>query len=110
MIKQIFHAATQQLEDVTWATDHNNELIATFPDGRFLKFPPGLTEEELQTLIDDHQGANEGQEVITEEVLAAQEAEKAAADDLVNQLNGNTIPEGDKINAPTVAEPGPETA
>lgn len=103
---QIFNAKTQQLEDVTFSADKNNEIVATFPDGHFLKFPAGTTEEQALELIEAHRVANEGQEIITPEMEAAAEAERQATDDVVAKLNGNTMPEGDKTNdsQPTESE------
>src|ERR1700730_1560010 len=98
---QVFNARTQQLEDVTWSADRNHEVIATFADETFVKFPAGLTPKELQKLVDEHADANDGQEVITPEQEAELEAQAAASQGLVDQLNGNTIPTGDKTNAPT---------
>jgi hypothetical protein len=88
---QVFNAITQQLEDVEWSVDHNNEILATFADGHFYKFPAGLSKDELEVLVDAHK-ANEGQEVITPEIEAAQEAEKAEAVALVDELNGVEAP------------------
>lgn len=96
---QVFNAKTQQLEDVTWKADDNNELVATFADGTFLKFPAGTTEEDLQRFADEHHAANEGQEVITPEMEAEREAQRQANEALVAKLNGDTTPEGEQSNA-----------
>ena len=96
---QVFNARTQQLEDVTWKVDDNNELVASFADGTFLKFPAGTTEEDLKTLVEAHQAANEGQEVITPEQEAAAAAQRQANEELVAKLNGDTTPEGEQSNA-----------
>lgn len=97
---QVFNAATQQLEDVDFSVDGNDEIVAKFKDGSFLKFPAGLSEAELEEQIDAHQEANEGQEVITPEMEAEAAAKAAASKALVDKLNGNTMPEEDKTDAP----------
>lgn len=102
---QIFNAKTQQLEDVDFAADKNHEIVATFPDGHFLKFPAGTTEEQAKELIEAHRVANEGQEVITPEMEAQIEAERQASEDLAAKLNGNTMPKESKTNDPTPAQP-----
>lgn len=95
---QVFNAKTQQVEDVTWSKEFNGELTATFADGGFVKFPAGISRDELGKLVEAHQQANEGQEVLTEEQLAAD----AEMDALINDLNGGT-PKGVKTNAPNLA-------
>lgn len=100
---QVFNAKSQQLEDVVWSVDANNEIVCTFADGHFYKFPGGLTQEELKAQVDALQASNEGQEIITPEMEAAAAEERAANEELVNSLNGNTMPAGDQTNAP--AEP-----
>jgi len=77
--REIFNALTQQLEDAELTVDHNNEIVATFKDGSFLKFPAGLTKDDFEEQIRLHQVHNEGQEVITPEVEAAKAAERAAS-------------------------------
>lgn len=99
--RTIFNAATQQVEDAELTVDQNNEIVATFTDGNFIKFPAGLTSEEFEAQIAAHQSANEGQVVITAEMEAAEAAERQASEALIN---GNTMPEGDKTNAPTSEE------
>lgn len=90
---QVFNAATQQLENVKWSVDADGEIICRFEDESFLKFPAGLTKEELQTQVDAVQASNEGQEVITQEMLAAREQSNA----LVNELNGvEDVPEAEE--------------
>lgn len=91
---QVFNPSTQQLEDVTWTADDNNELIATFSNGRFLKFPAGLTKKELESHVKEVRVANEGQEVLTPEYIAEQEAARKASEDLATKMNGNTMPDG----------------
>ena len=104
---QILNARTQQLENVTWNVDRNNELVASFADGSFLKFPAGLSLEELGQLVDKHYQSNVGQEVITQERLAAEEAQRQASNALLAQLNGNTMPEGSQNNAPVTPQEAP---
>lgn len=93
----IFNARTQQIEDVSWTLDGNDELIATFADGGFLKFPH-VEPDELKVLIDAHESANGGQEIITEEQMRAQAKQQEANEKLLDQLNGNTMPDGDKAH------------
>ena len=97
---QVFNARTQQLENVTWAVDANNEIIATFQDGSFLKFPAGQTVEQLQSQVEAHRLASSGQEVITPEMEEQRRARAQASQQTVNQLNGNTMPQEDQTNAP----------
>lgn len=96
---QIFNAKTQQDEDVIFSVDQNSEIVATFPDGHFLKFPAGATVDEIQALAVTHKELNSGQEVITPEQEAAMAAQRQASEDVVTQLNGPTSPESDKTNA-----------
>lgn len=92
---QIFNARTQQEEDVVWSKASNSEIVATFTDSGFLKFPVDVTRADLETLVAAHRNANEGQEVITAEMLA----HEAETDALLDELNGNTMPESNKTNA-----------
>lgn len=113
--RDIFNATTQQVEPAELTVDKNNDIVATFDDGSFLKFPAGMTAEEFTEHIAAVQVHNEGQEVITPEMEAAKDAERAAslaliADDTEaeaapaasEQTNepGNTMPMEDKTNAP----------
>lgn len=98
---QVFNAATQQLEDVDWSIDGNGEIVATFGDGSFLKFPAGIDHDQLQALVDLQQTSNEGQEVITPEDQAAADAQYQASQELINELNGNTMPESANTHAST---------
>lgn len=93
---QVFNARTQQDEDVVWGLTIHHELIATFKDGGFVKFPAGTDEEGLKKLVVAHKEANQGQEVVTDDQLA----EQSEAEEFVNKLNGGT-PKGDKTDAPT---------
>jgi hypothetical protein len=95
--RQIFNATTQQVEEAELSVDQNNEIVATFADGNFVKFPAGMTAEEFEKQIALVQAHNEGQEIVTPEMEAAKEAERAAS---LALINGNTMPEGDKTNAP----------
>lgn len=98
---QVFNTRTQQLEDVTWSTDKNNEIIATFEDGSFVKFPAGVNQTELAKLVASHKKFNQGQEIITPEQEAANTKQREQAEKLVDKLNGNTMPTQDKTNAAT---------
>ncbi len=77
--REIFNATTQQVELAELSVDKNNEIVATFEDGSFLKFPAGLTSEEFAAQIAAVQVHNEGQEVITPEMEAAKDAEREAS-------------------------------
>lgn len=96
---QVFNTRTQQEENVVWSTDKANDLIATFEDETFVKFPAGLTLEEVQEFVNKHRDANEAQEVITPEMEAEMAEQQEANEKLLEQLNGNTMPEGDTTNA-----------
>lgn len=81
--KPIFNALTQAVEDAELSVDHNNEIVATFADGSFLKFPAGISKKEFADQIKLVEVHNEGQEVITPEVEAAKAAERQASLDLI---------------------------
>lgn len=89
--KKIFNAATQQLEDAELTVDANNEIVATFSDEGFVKFPAGLTSKEFDHLIAETQSANEGQEVITPEYLEAKMRDRAAS---LKLIGADTTAEG----------------
>lgn len=91
---QVFNAKTQKEENVEWTVDQNRELVATFKDGGFVKFPAGTTKGDLSKLLKTHKEANDGQEVISPEREAEMEAERRNADKLVAELNGNPMPKG----------------
>jgi hypothetical protein len=102
----LFNATTQQNEEAVCTVDTANEIIATFADGNFCKFPAGMTMEEVTAQAAAIQAASSGQEVITPEMQAAAAEAAAAAQTLADQLNAsNTMPEGDQTNAPT-EQPG----
>lgn len=86
--RELFNSRTQQVEEATLTVDKNNEIVATFEDGGFIKFPAGLSKEEFEELIELHQEENEGQKVITKEILEEQAAERQASLDLI----GDTTP------------------
>jgi DICT domain-containing protein len=98
---QVFNTRTQQLEDVTWSTDKNNEVLATFEDGTFVKFPAGTTMTDLKALVKQHKVANEGQEIISPEQEAEMLKQREQSEKLVEKLNGNAMPTEDKTHAPT---------
>jgi len=77
--REIFNANTQQVEPAELTVDHNNDIVATFQDGSFLKFPAGLDRQQFEDQINLVQVHNQGQEVITPEYEAAKEAERAAS-------------------------------
>ncbi len=82
---QEFNTQTQQDEEVEWSSDANNEIVATFENGDFVKFP-AVKKKELAKLVEAHQEANEGKEVITKEVLAQQAKAKAQVEEAINNL------------------------
>lgn len=96
--KQIFNAASQQVEDATLEVDTNNEIVARFADGTILKFPADLTEPEFDALVTEHQTVNEGHEVITPAMEAAKAEQRAASEALING-SGNTMPDKEQVNA-----------
>ena len=86
---KIFNATTQKIEDAVMSVDANDEIVATFKNGAFLKFPAGLTKEEFEAQIQAVEDANKGQEVITPEYEAEKAARRAASLELI----GNPIPD-----------------
>lgn len=88
--RKIFNARTQEVEDATLTVDDNNEIVATFEDKGFVKFPAGLAEPQFKKLIEEHKTHNEGQEVITPEMEAAKVRERAASLALIGDENANT--------------------
>lgn len=98
-VRELFNAKTQQLEDAEMTVDDNNEIVATFADGGIIKFPASLTKPEFEKLITQHEKRNTGQEVITDEVLELQAAEKANSEELIGlTTNDNTMSDEDKTN------------
>jgi len=97
---QAFNPKTQQLEDVVWSVDRDNEIVCTFADDHFLKFPAGTTKAELKELLAAHKVANKGQEIITPEMEEKAAAQRTAAEELTAELNGNTMPQEDKTDVP----------
>lgn len=86
----LFNANTQLEEEAETYVDHNNEIVATFADGSFVKFPAGLDKPTFESLIEEHKVANEGKEIITEEVEAEAQNQRANSEALIE----------DKTNAP----------
>lgn len=90
---KIFNAKSQQIEDAEMSVDDNNEIVATFKDGGIVKFPAGLSQADFDKLVQAHEDANKGQEVITEEMEQARiDARNASL-----KIIGNPIPE-DQFN------------
>lgn len=73
---KLFNARTQKVEDAEATVDADNEIVCTFADGGFVKFPAGLTQEEFDKAIALHEEHNTGQEIITPETEAARLAER----------------------------------
>lgn len=75
--RNVYNATTQQIEEATLTVDDNNEIVATFENGHFAKFPAGLTQQQFDEAVvaldneDNHQ-----QEIITPEMEAEKEAER----------------------------------
>lgn len=90
---RIFNAKTQQVELAELSVDANNEIVATFSDESVVKFPAGLSKEEFAGLVEAHQKANEGQEVITPEKEAEAAKQRAASLALIGEE-----PESDKTD------------
>lgn len=106
--RQLFNANTQQLEDAELTVDDNNEIIATFSDDSFIKFPPSLTQDEFDTLIARHEEQNSGHSVITAESEEIAQAERDNSHALINAKTDNTMSnKGDKTNAPSTNNPTP---
>lgn len=97
---EVFNAKTQETQEPTWSVDQNGELVCTFEDGHFLKFPGDTTEAQLKRLVMEHQKQADGQEVITPELEAQRAKDLEKVTSLVDKLNGGT-PKGSKTNAPT---------
>lgn len=86
---QVFNATTQKAETPNWEVDANGELVATFKDGSFLKFPSGTSEADLKKQLNEHEKQNKGQEVITPEMEAKNQADREVAEKLADKLNGS---------------------
>lgn len=84
---QALNAKTQQMEDVTFSVDKNKEIVCSFADGHFLKFPAGTSKQQIIDLLEVHNRENAGKEIITPEMEAAEAAEQAEAQALVDDLN-----------------------
>lgn len=81
--RKLFNTKTQTVEDAELTVDANSEIVATFSDGNFIKFPAGLSKKDFENLIVLHQKHNEGQVIITPEMEAAQVAAKANSEALI---------------------------
>lgn len=90
---QVFNAQTQQMEDVVWSVDAATELVATFADGHFYKFPNDITIEDLQTQVDKIRSDNEGQQVITPEMEQAKTDNEERLQALADELNQENAPQ-----------------
>lgn len=90
---RIFNAKTQKVELAELSVDPNNEIVATFADKSIVKFPAGLSKDEFKDLVDAHQKANEGQEIITPESEAEAAKQRAASLALIGEE-----PESDKTD------------
>lgn len=78
----------------------NGEILATCVCGRFLKFPPTVTPEEFEALVDAHYESNVGQISLE------------ATETLVDSLGDSTGPLENKANSeptPPIDPPAPTT-
>lgn len=94
MAIQVFHTGNQKVEDVVWSVDQNNDFLATFEDGTFLKFPAGATQEELLEQVAEHEVQNLGKQPITAEFLAEQAAINEKNEAVLAELNGPPVTTG----------------
>lgn len=101
--RDIFNPSTQAVEPADLVVDANNEIVATFANGHFLKFPAGLDETQFSDQIAVVETANSDQIIITPEMEAANEAARAASEALI----GVSAPEGDQTN--DAPDPSPPT-
>lgn len=106
--REIFNAKTQKVEEAQLYVDNNNEIVATFEDGSFVKFPIGMTAKEFESAIAAHQEANHGQEVVTPEIEAQRVKDRAASEALINGSTEDTTSGEDQSNEPA-APAAPET-
>lgn len=99
--RKLFNSLTQQAEDAEFIVDGNNEIVATFKDGGFVKFPAGLTPKQFDEAIKAHEVSNTGQEIITEEMVAEQTALRNNSLALIGEdkTSGDTTPEEQQFNA-----------
>ena len=72
--KLIFNANTQKKEPAELTVDNNGEIVATFEDNSFIKFPASKITAEIENLIDKHEEAN----TLPEEQAKIEEARKEA--------------------------------
>lgn len=93
---KLFNTKTQSVEHAEMTVDANNEIVATFEDGGIIKFPAGLSKTEFEELIEQHQVANEGQEIITPEMEAAAALARQSSLDLIGETSSPE--EGDKTD------------
>lgn len=102
---QVFNPKSQKHQNVEWAVDANGEIVCTFPDGHFLKFPAGTSQGELNRLVKKHEKVNKGQEVITPEMEAEREAAREKSEALVSSLNEDTTSESQSNDEESPTEP-----
>lgn len=105
---QLLNVRTKELEDAKAYVDDNNEIVAEFSDGGILKFPAGLSKEELEAAVIRHNETedNLNQEIVTPEMEAERVAEKANSENVLNEVFGGT-PEEDKTDDPQPEEEKP---
>lgn len=83
-VTQVFDASLQKEVAHTLEVDANGEIVATSTEsGRQVKFPAGLTKTEFEKAVKEHEENNSGQQVISPEEVAAQEAARKKSDSLL---------------------------
>jgi hypothetical protein len=87
--RKVFNNAAQQVEDAELTVDHNNEIVITFKDKSFFKLPAGLTKKEFEAALEAHEVHNKGKELVTPEMIAAAEKERAASLALIGESDAD---------------------
>lgn len=83
-LKKIFNTNSGKVEDANLTIDRNGEVVATFKDGSFLKFPAGLTTKEFDKLITEHEKQNKDQIPVAKlEEQLSELADKTVEDEFV---------------------------
>lgn len=86
--RKVYNTSTQKVEDAELSVE-NREIVVTFKNGHFLKYPANIDAADFGKQLDALETAHAEQEIITPEVLAAQEAELANAYELIGETNPN---------------------
>ncbi len=92
----IFDASEQkEMEHSLEVDSQTGEIIATSESGRALKFPAGLSKKQFTRLLSEHKEANEGQDVISPEVLAENEKNLEKSQTLLDSFEDSKPTERD---------------